>query len=465
MPTAPRPAAPSPPYRRSVAATVVGNFVESFDWLGYGLFAPLFAKQFFPSANPVTSLLGAFAVLGIGVLVRPLGGILLGRLADRRGRKPALMLAIALMTGGSLLIGVAPTYEHIGFLAPALLLLARIAQGVSSGGEWPAAAAYLMELAPRHRKCLYGSLFSLTTAAGAFVASLLGGALTAGLGAEAMTAWGWRVIFLVGGVFGLILLLMRNRLAETEVFRRQVTGRPARGSVRRVLSTYRRHALLAVLLVAGTGTAGGTWTSAVPAVGQRIGAPGTMFWVVVCATAVLMAVQIPLGLLADRVGAVRFLVVASVVFAVIGSYAYLGMTGTFGGLLFAYGTGVLYLACATTVLPKLLSDIFPPQIRGVGIGLPHALTTSVLGGVTPASATYLGEHGASGWFIAAVMATVLLSLPAALLSRSRAGLPTAERTEPEARPAEARPIGAGPIGAGPTDGGSDERDMALTGKR
>ncbi|MFF9347254.1 MFS transporter [Streptomyces sp. NPDC014734] len=455
MPTAPRrpaPRRPAPPlpHRRSVAATVVGNFVESFDWLGYGLFAPLFAQQFFPSSNPVTSLLGAFAVLGVGVLVRPLGGILLGRLADRRGRKPALMLAIALMTGGSLLIGLAPTYERIGFLAPVVLLVARVAQGVSSGGEWPAAAAYLMEVAPRHRKCLYGSLFSLTTAAGAFAASLLGGALTAGLGTEAMTSWGWRVLFLVGGVFGLLLLLMRNRLAETEVFRRQATARSSRGSVREVLSTYRRHALLSVLLVAGTGTVGGTWTSVIPAVGQRIAAPGTMFWVVVCATATLMVVQVPIGLLADRVGAVRFLVVVSTVFAAIGSYAYLGMTGTFGGLLFAYGTGVVYLACATTVLPKLLSDIFPPRVRGVGIGLPHALTTSLLGAVTPASATYLGEHGGSGWFIAAVMVTVLLSLPAAALSRGRLRIPDEQPMGPEPQS----------LGAGPT-----EQGMAMAGKQ
>ncbi|MFB7915530.1 MFS transporter [Streptomyces sp. NPDC056061] len=451
MPAAPRTPAPPLPRRRSVAATVVGNFVESYDWLGYGLFAPLFAQQFFPSSNPVTSLLGAFAVLGVGVLVRPLGGVLLGRLADRRGRKPALMLAIALMTGGSLLIGLAPTYERIGFLAPVLLLVARVAQGISSGGEWPAAAAYLMEVAPRHRKCFYGSLFSVTTSAGAFVASLLGGALTAGLGAEAMTSWGWRVLFLVGGVFGLILLLMRNRLAETEVFRRQATARSARGSVREVLSTYRRQVLLCVLLVAGTGTVGGVWTAVIPAVGQRIAAPGTMFWVVVCATTALMTVQVPIGLLADRIGEVRFLVVISTVFAAIGSYAYLGMSGTFGGLLFAYGTGVLYLGSVTMLLPKLLSDIFPPQVRGVGIGLPHALTTSLLGAVTPAAATYLGEHGASGWFIAAVMATVLLSLPAAALSRGRYRVVAEAPTE-----SEPRPLGAGTV----------VRDMVATaGKR
>lgn len=415
--------------RRSVAATVVGNFIESFDWLAYGLFAPLFAAQFFPSDNTLTSILGAFAVLGIGVLMRPVGGLLLGRLADRRGRRPALMTAISLMAGGSFLIGVTPTYEHIGLLAPAVLLLARAAQGISHGGEWPAAATYLMEVAPERRKCLYGSLFSLTTCAGGFTASLLGGGLTAALGSEAMTAWGWRLPFLVGGVLGVGLLVLRTRLDETDVFRREVSRRDGRGSVRRVLGTYRRQVFLAVLFVAGTGTVGGTWTAVVPALGGQLAEPGTMMWVAVTATAFLMVVNVPLGLLADRVGATRFLAGASVLFAVGGSWSYLNMQGTFASLLLAYGSGVVYLVCATTVLPKLLTDIFPPQVRALGIGLPNAVTSAVLGAVMPVSAAFAAERDASGWFMTAVMAAVLLSLPAAVLSRRTSTVrPVLDRT-------------------------------------
>ncbi|MHC5705724.1 MFS transporter [Streptomyces tirandamycinicus] len=409
---------PAKAHRRAVTATVVGNFIESFDWLAYGLFAPLFAARFFPSDNSLTSILGVFAVLGVGVLMRPLGGILLGRYADRRGRRPALMLAISLMAGGSLLIGVTPTYAHIGLLAPCLLLVARMAQGVSHGGEWPAAAAYLMEVAPERRKSTYGSLFSLTTCAGAFTASLLGGGLTAALGPAAMAAWGWRVPFLVGGVLGLVLLVLRTRLTETEVFRREVRVRRDRGSLRQVLGTHRRRVLLAVLFVAGTGAVGGTWNAVVPALGGSLAPPGTMFWVVVCATAVLLVLNVPIGLLADKVGAARFLAVASVVFAVAGSVSYLTMTGTFASLLFTYGSGVVYLVCATTVLPKLLTEIFPAQVRALGIGLPNAVTSAVLGGLAPASAAFAAEHDASGWFIAGVMGAVLLAIPASVLSRT-----------------------------------------------
>ncbi|MFJ9810758.1 MFS transporter [Streptomyces sp. NPDC101158] len=417
--TAPAHAAPSAKkaHRRAVTATVVGNFIESFDWLGYGLFAPLFAAQFFPSGNSLTSILGVLAVLGVGVLMRPLGGFLLGRYADRRGRRPALMLAVSLMAGGSLLIGLTPGYAHIGLLAPALLLLARMAQGISHGGEWPAAASYLMEVAPERRKATYGSLFSLTTCAGAFTASLLGGALTAALGPAAMADWGWRVPFLLGGLLGLVLLVLRSRLAETEVFTREVQGRRDRGSLRQLLGTHRRGVLLAVLFVAGSGAVGGTWTAVVPALGGRLAPPGTMFWVAVTATATMLVLNVPIGLLADRIGAARLLVAASLLFSVVGSVSYLTMTGTYASLLFTYGSGVVYLVCATTVLPKLLTGIFPPTVRALGTGLSNGITGAVLGGIGPAAATYAAEHDASVWFVAGTVTAVLLSVPASLLAR------------------------------------------------
>jgi MHS family alpha-ketoglutarate permease-like MFS transporter len=275
-----------------------------------------------------------------------------------------------------------------------------------------------MEVAPEKRKATYGSLFSLTTCAGAFSASLLGGGLTAALGPAAMADWGWRVPFLVGGVLGLILLVLRTRLVETEVFRRQVQGRRDRGSLRQVLGAHRRNVLLAVLFVAGTGAVGGTWTAVVPALGGRLAPPGTMFWVVVTATALMMALNVPIGLLADKIGAARLLVATSALFAVAGSVSYLTMTGTFASLLFTYGSGVVYLVCATTVLPKLLTEIFPPEVRALGVGLPNAVTSAVLGGIAPAAAAFAAEHQASGWFIAGVMTAVLMSVPASLLSRN-----------------------------------------------
>jgi MHS family alpha-ketoglutarate permease-like MFS transporter len=404
--------------RRSIAATVVGNFVEYFDWLAYGLFAPLFAKQFFPSSNNVTSLLGVYAVFAVGMLFRPLGGVLLGRLTDRRGRRPALMLSIGMMAAGSALIAAVPTYRHIGLAAPLLLLVARAVQGLSSGGEWPAAVTYLMELAPANRKCFYGSLFSMSGAAGALVAAVLGGSLTAWYGRAAMVTWGWRVPFMVGTLFGVILLLARRFVSESAVFQREVHTRPGRGSLRRVLGSYGRQVLLVVLFVGGLTAVIGTWTTTVPAIGFRL-LPAQMFWVIALASGITIALQVPLGLLADRIGVPIFLAGLNIAFLVVGPIAYLGMTRSFANLVFAYGSGILYIACVSMVMPKVLAALFPADVRGVGIGLPHSTTTAVLGGCTPLLATYMADRGVSGWFIAAVMATIVLGWLGAELAGRR----------------------------------------------
>jgi MFS transporter, MHS family, alpha-ketoglutarate permease len=418
--------------RRSVAAIVVGNFVEYFDWLAFGLFAPIFAVHFFPADNPVTSLLGAFAVFAVGMLFRPFGGILLGRLADRRGRKPALMLSVGSMAGGSALIAVAPTYDQVGMLAPILLLLARAVQGLSSGGEWPAAITYLRELAPPNRRGRYGALFSLSAASGAFVASFLGGGLTSWLGAAAMAEWGWRVPFALGAVLGFALMVARRRIAETEVFRREVATDRTRGSLREVLVRHRAQVGLTVAFAAGLTAVIGTWTAAVPAMGHRLSPPGQMFWVIVVVTGITVLVQVPLGMLADRIGVARFMTITTVGFLIVGPYSYLTIDGAFATLVLAYGSGVIYMGCVTAVAPIVLAGIFPPAVRTLGVGLPHATTTAVLGGLTPWLATYLGSRGLAGWFMAAVVATVLIGWWAALVT-TRRPVPAATVTPPARR--------------------------------
>lgn len=403
----------SPLHRRTVLTTVAGNFVEYFDWLAFGLYVPLFAGQFFPSSNPVTSLLGAFAVFAAGMLFRPIGGIVLGRLADRRGRKPALMLSIVLMGGGSLLIGISPTYHQIGLVAPLLLLIGRAAQGLSAGGEWPAAVTYLMELAPPNRRCFYGSLFAMSAAAGAFVAAVLGFVLSSTLGGAAMAAWGWRMPFLLGGLFGIALLLLRTKITETAVFERAVRSSDTRGSLRKVLVEHRRSVGLVTVFVGGVTMVAGTWTTVVPAMAAGIAGSGTMFLVVVLVTGVVTPLQVPLGMLADRVGVRPVLAVFVVGFAVLGPIAYLGLAPNFANLVFAYGSGILFIAGMTAVMPKVLAAMYPPDVRAVGIGIPHSITTAIFGGLTPMLATYLDGRGASGWYIGIVVLAVLLAWAAA----------------------------------------------------
>ncbi len=423
--------------RRTVAATVAGNFVELFDWFAFGLFVPIFASQFFPAKDPVSSLLGALGVFGVGMLTRPLGGLLLGRFADRRGRKPAMLLTIVLMGAGSLVVGLAPTHAQVGLLAPAILLLGRAAQGLSGGGEWPSAVTYLMELAPEDRKCRYGSLFGMSAAAAALCAALLGAGLSSLLSHEALVTWGWRMPFLVGGLLGVGLIVVRGKLAESSVFQGEVRGDRSRGSLRKVFRSHWRAVLLVVVFAAGTTMLSGTWTTVVPAMGQRLASADRMFWVVVIVTGVSTLVQVPLGILADRIGVYPFLAVYGLGAAIAGPIAYLGMTGNFGHLLFSYGTGVFLITVLTAVMPKVLTSAYPPEIRTVGIGLPHGTTTAIFGGFSPWLATYLGGRGLNALYIGIVaviavgawLAAVTISRrhlrPAPLLTPAVEELPTA----------------------------------------
>lgn len=407
----PRSALPS--HRRTVGATIAGNLVEHFDWLGFALFAPLFATQFFPAADPVNALLSTFAVFAAGMFFRPLGGILLGRFADRRGRKPAMLLAIVLMGGGCLAIGLAPTYEQIGIFAPLLLVVGRAAQGLSAGGEWPAAVTYLMELAPPARRCFYGSMFAMSAAGGALLASLLGGGLSTVLSRSAMVEWGWRVPFILGGMFAVVLLLYRSKLAESVIFERSVKASSSRGSFRSLAKLHWRSLLLAAAFAGGTTWTTSTWITVIPTLGQRNSSAGTMFWVVVTATAVAVTLQLPLGLLADKVGVRPLLATFALGFAVLGPFAFLGIGSSFGNLLFSYGSGVMFIACLTAVLPKIMAAMYPPEVRAIGIGLPYGITTALCGGLSPWVATYLISRGAGAWFVVTMVVGVLLAWAAA----------------------------------------------------
>src|SRR5262245_6420036 len=205
------------PIRKLVAASI-GNAIEWYDWTIYATFSIYFATAFFPSGNDALAQINTFATYALAFFFRPLGGFLLGRFADVRGRRPAMILTIVLMAGGSMLIGLLPTFAQVGWLAPALLLLARIAQGLSLGGEVSNASAYLGEIAPPHMRGRYSSFFYISTGLAVLLASLLGFFLAQFLTKAALTSFGWRIPFLVGGALGLVGLWLRRTLAETELF-------------------------------------------------------------------------------------------------------------------------------------------------------------------------------------------------------------------------------------------------------
>ena len=219
----------SPARRRAIGAAVIGNVLEWYDFAVYAFLATVLARKFFPSGDELSALLATFAVFGVGFIVRPLGGIIIGRLGDRRGRKIALSLTIILMALGTVMIGLLPSYESIGVAPPCCWSRARLLQGFSAGGEWGSSTAFIVEWAPPQRRGLFGSLQQASVAGGFLLGSLTAASLSTWLSPAALEAWGWRIPFLFGGLLGPIGLYMRRNIEETPPFKAAVQARTDRG--------------------------------------------------------------------------------------------------------------------------------------------------------------------------------------------------------------------------------------------
>ena len=222
--------AASPARRRAIGAAVIGNVLEWYDFAVYAFLATVLARKFFPGDDELSALLATFAVFGVGFVVRPLGGVVIGRLGDRRGRKIALSLTIMLMALGTVMIGLLPSYESLGVGASALLVAARLLQGFSAGGEWGSATAFIVEWAPPRRRGLFGSLQQASVAGGFLLGSLTAASLSTWLSPAALEDWGWRLPFLFGGLLGPIGLYMRRNIEETPPFKASVQERAERGA-------------------------------------------------------------------------------------------------------------------------------------------------------------------------------------------------------------------------------------------
>src|SRR6201992_3967301 len=200
---------------KAIWAASIGNLLEWYDFGVYAYLASLIATKFFPSSDPTASLLAAFAAYGVGFLARPLGGIVIGRLGDTRGRKTALVLTIFLMAFGTVGLGLLPSYDAIGVWAPILLLILRLVQGLAAGGEWGTSTAFMIEWAPQDRRGFFGSFQQVSTAGGSLLGPGRGAMMTSSVSPGAMLAWGWRVPFLLGAVLLVVGAYMRQNVDAT----------------------------------------------------------------------------------------------------------------------------------------------------------------------------------------------------------------------------------------------------------
>jgi MFS transporter, MHS family, alpha-ketoglutarate permease len=405
---------------RTLVAASVGNAIEWYDWTIYATFGVFFATQIFSPENPTLALINTFATYALAFFFRPLGGWLLGRYADLRGRRTAMLLTIVLMAGGSFLIGVLPTWEQVGWLAPILLLLARIGQGMSLGGEVSNASAYLAEIAPADRRGRYSSFFYISTGSAVLIASLLGALLVAVLSREELAAYGWRIPFVLGGVLGLVGLWLRRAMPETEQF--EENKAKAKELRHPLLMTVRDHPKAVGQLVAFTLLSTlcyYTFFSALTpfALSSRGADAGQVFTALSIATALFVLLQYPMGALSDRIGRKPQLLAWSAATAVLIVPLSTLIGPGFWNMLVVFGVGLGLYTAMTSVAPAIMSELFPTELRGLGIGAWYNLTVATFGGTAPLVIQTLSAAGyaqAFFWYVAvgAVLAfVVILTLP------------------------------------------------------
>jgi MFS transporter, MHS family, alpha-ketoglutarate permease len=398
---------------RSIFSGTVGNLVEWYDWYAYAAFSVYFARVFFPSGDLTAQLLNTAGIFAVGFLVRPLGGWLLGWYADRRGRKAALILSVLMMCGGSLLIAVTPGYASIGTAAPVLLVVARLLQGLSVGGEYGTSATYLSEIATRERRGFYSSFQYVTLILGQLLALSVLLVLQQALSDDELRAWGWRIPFVIGAMCALVALLLRRGMAESDAFAaaRSAAGR---GSVRMLLAHPREVAIVFGLTMGGTLC---FYTFTTYAQKFLINTSGfdarTATAVSAAALVVFVAVQPLVGLLSDLVGR-RPMLLSFGVLATLGTVPLMSALASAATPLAAFGLILLALMAVsgyTAVNAVVKAELFPTEIRALGVGLPYAIAVALFGGSAEYVALWFKKAGyESGfyWYVSACAAVSLL---------------------------------------------------------
>ncbi|ADJ46708.1 MFS transporter alpha-ketoglutarate permease [Amycolatopsis mediterranei S699] len=392
----------------------IGNLIEWYDWYAYAAFTTYFAKSFFPTSDTTAAFLGTAAVFAVGFLMRPLGGWMLGRFADRFGRRRALVLSVTLMAGGSLLIAVTPSYHTIGIAAPILLLTARLIQGLSVGGEYSTSATYLSEVATPGKRGFYSSFQYVTLYGGQLLALGLQLILQALLTEQQLTSWGWRIAFGVGTVAALTVMWLRRGMDESESYQREAGETTGERGTLRALAKYPKEIALVVGLTLG-GTVGfytfATYSQKFLENTAHI--PRRQVTIVLfCAILVAAVLQPVFGRLSDRIGRRPLLLFFGIggTLLTVPLMTIMGSTRNPVGAFFLVLAGLVVVAGYTSINAIVKAELFPTKIRALGVGLPYALTVAIFGGTAELIAQALKSAGHEPVFFWYVAGCVLVSL-------------------------------------------------------
>ena len=385
--------------RRALIAGSLGNLVEWYEFAIYAYMVPIIARLFFPSKEPVTGILATFLVLALAFFLRPVGAIIFGRLTDSLGRRPVLVMIISLMAVATTTIGLLPTYASIGVLAPILLTLCRMAQGLSAGGELGGAVSLMVESAPEGKRGVYGSWTfvgsTLGFVFGGGVATLLAVLLTA----DDLASWGWRIGFLLAAPLGLVVIYLRLKVDETPHFKRVAAERGAAGDTAGRLAAPPARQPLAYLfttlgVVVVYNAVGNTFVVGMPTfLSTSYGMSFAQAYFLALVTGTIAAFSMPVfGALSDRVGR-KPVLLAGTIGVIVLSYPLYNMmaTGFTGGLVALVIAG-LFVGIVGGPMPAFLSERFRTRNRATGVALTYAVSVAVFGGTAPYIITFLAAR-------------------------------------------------------------------------
>ncbi|MGG2458907.1 MFS transporter [Streptomyces sp. RGM 3693] len=393
-----------------------GNMVEWFDWFVYASFAVYFADAFFPKGNDTANLMNTMGIFAVGFFMRPVGGWLLGRVGDRRGRKAALTLTVSLMSASAVLIAIAPTYAVAGYGGIAVLLVARMLQGLSVGGEYAASATYLTEASAPERRGFASSFQYVSMTAGQLLGLGLQIILQRSMSEQALHSWAWRIPFIVGALGAGIVFYLRRSMLETEVYADADDAQvdPDRGTMK-ALWAHRREAFLVIALTMGGTVAYYTYTTYLTK--YLSGTAGlskpTASLVSFCALFLFMCLQPLAGKLSDRIGRRPLLITFAIgsTFLTVPIMTLLKHAGSFWPALGLSMLALVVVTGYTSINACVKAELFPTGIRALGVALPYAIANALFGGTAEYVALWFKNGGIESgfyWYVSGCAAVSLI---------------------------------------------------------